>query len=300
VGSCAILFYVADIVVTPQWTRLGEEDLHGTVMVVGASDTGKSTLACYLYQELCSRGCLAAYLDADIGQSTLGLPTTLNLALASEPGDDRFPPQGPSVTYFVGSITPRGHMLPMVIGAHRLQQRALKLGAEAIVVDTTGLVDKAQGGKALKQWKVELLRPMVVIGLQRRHELEPILWPLRRDGWVRCVELPVSPYVVERSREARIGRRQQRLARYFAGAPLQRLVLRQMAIYDLEQLAVDALLAFQDAEGFVLGLGVVEEDDRPAGTVDVRTPLTNLQHVASVRFGAARWEHADRREIQVR
>ena len=289
-GSCAILFCVADIVVMPQWKRLAEEDLHGTVMVIGASDTGKSTLATYLYQELCRQGCFAAYLDADIGQSTLGLPATLNLALASEPGDDRFPPQGPSVAYFVGAIAPRGHMLPTVIGTHRLQQRALELGVDAIIVDTTGLVDRAQGGKALKQWKVELLRPSVVIGLQRRGELEPILWPLRRAGWVRSVELPVSPHVVERSREARIGRRRQRLDRYFAGARVQRFALRQMAVYDMEQLAVGTLLAFQDAKGFVLGLGVVIDAGQPGGTVAVRTPLTDLAHVASVRFGAARCE----------
>jgi polynucleotide 5'-hydroxyl-kinase GRC3/NOL9 len=269
---------------------LAKQDLHGTVMVLGASDTGKSTLASYLYQELCRQGGFAAYLDTDMGQSTLGLPTTLNLALASEPGDDRFPPRGPSFTYFVGAVTPRGHMLPTVIGAHRLQERALRLGVDAIIVDTTGLVDKAYGGKALKQWKVELLRPSVVIGLQRRRELEPILWPLRRDGWVRSVELPVSPYVVERSRQARIGRRRQRLDRYFEGAQLLRLVLRQMAIYDLEQLAVGALLAFQDAEGFVLGLGIVEDADQLGGTVAVRTPLANLEHVGSVRFGAVRWE----------
>ena len=67
-------------------------------MIIGASDTDKSTLARHLYQELCRRGCRAAYLDADMGQSTLGLPTTLNLALSSEPGDDRFPPQGRQVT----------------------------------------------------------------------------------------------------------------------------------------------------------------------------------------------------------
>jgi polynucleotide 5'-hydroxyl-kinase GRC3/NOL9 len=271
--------------------RLAEEDLRGTVMVIGASDTGKSTLASYLYQELCRQGCIAAYLDTDMGQSMLGLPTTLNLALASEPGDDRFPPQGPFLTYFVGAITPRGHMLPTVIGAYRLQQRALKLGVDAIIVDTTGLVDKAQGGKALKQWKVELLRPSVVIGLQRRRELEPILWPLRRDGWVRSVELPVSPYVVQRTREARISRRRQRLDRYFEGAQLQRLVLRQTAIYDLEQLAVGALLAFQDADGFVLGLGIVEDADQLGGTVAVRTPLASLEHVGSVRLGAVRCEH---------
>lgn len=277
--------------------RLGAENLCGTVMVIGAPDTGKSTLAVYLYQSLCRRGRRAAYLDADVGQSILGLPTTLNLALAQNPGDPGFPPQGARAAYFVGAVTPRGHMLPTVIGSYRLQQKALELGAEVIVVDTTGLVDSSHGGKALKQWKIELLAPGVVIGLQRGRELESIVWPLRRDGRVRCVELAVSPHVEVRSREARIARRREGLARYFRGAQTHRVVLRQMAVYDLERLASGVLLAFQDGEGLAVGVGVVEEIEQPAVAIMVRTPLTDLEGVMSVRFGAARWDLAGRREI---
>jgi polynucleotide 5'-hydroxyl-kinase GRC3/NOL9 len=288
---------VSDFVLPPEWAHLGVENLRGTVMIVGASDTGKSTLARYLFQQLCRQGVLAAYLDTDVGQSTLGLPTTLNLALASAPGDERFPPVGSPMCYFVGATTPRGYMLPTVIGAFRLQQKALALGAKAIVVDTTGLVDRAQGGKALKEWKIELLAPRVVIGLQRGNELEPILWPLRRDGRVQSVELRVSPHVLERTREARIARRRERLAQYFGGGQPRLVDLRRMPVYDLERLAVGALLSFQDAEGFSLALGVVEEADRLGGKVIARTPLPGLEGVASVRFGAVRWDLENRREL---
>ncbi len=269
-------------------------------MLIGESDTGKSTLARYLYQHHCRQGRRVAYLDADIGQSTLGLPTTLNLALADAAGDGSFPPRGPRAAYFVGGITPRGHMLPAVIGAHRLQQRALAQGADTIVVDTTGLVDKAQGGKALKQWKIELLAPTVVIGLQRGRELEPILWPLRRDERVRCVELAVSPYVSERSRESRIARRGEKLSEYFQNSGSRLLSLRETTIYDVELMAVGAILAFQDGDGFALGLGVVEEVDRLAGVATVRTPLAGLEGVRSVRFGAARWDPGSRQESSTR
>jgi polynucleotide 5'-kinase involved in rRNA processing len=72
--------------------------------------------------------------------------------------------------------------------------------------------------------------------------------------------------------------------------------MRRMPVYDLERLAVGALLAFQDADGLCLALGVVEEADRPGGKVVARTPLPSLEAVASVRFGAARWDLANRRE----
>jgi polynucleotide 5'-hydroxyl-kinase GRC3/NOL9 len=225
-----------------------------------------------------------------MGQSTLGLPTTLNLALSSEQGDDRFPPQGMQVSFFTGSITPRGHMLPTVIGAYQLQKKAFLEGAQAVVVDTTGLVDSSQGGKALKRWKIDLLAPSTVIGLQRGSELEPILWPLRRDGRVRCVQLAVSQHVVERSRQQRIARRNARLAHYLGPAQPRQFTLRQTAVYDVEHLALGALMAFQDREGFALGLGVVEEIDQSGGTMVARTSLRNLKDVASIRFGTARWD----------
>jgi len=287
----------ADIVIPSQWTHLDVSRLRGSVMVIGASDTGKSTLARYLFQELCRAGRHAAYLDGDVGQSTLGLPTTMTVALSSGPGDERFPPRGPRATFFTGSTTPRGHMLPVVVGAYRLEQKALALGADVVVVDTTGLVEPAEGGRALKQWKIELLAPSVVIGLQWRQELEPILWPLRREARLQVVEWRVSPHVVERSREARIARRRAQLAEHFRLARPCVVSLRQAAVYEVERLTAGALVALQDAEGFTLDLGVAEEADRLEKTMVVRTLLPGLEKVSSLRFGTMRWDIANQREL---
>lgn len=286
-----------DIIASPSWERLGAEDLEGTLIVIGDSNTGKSTLARYLFQRLVQRGRRVAYLDLDVGQSSLGLPTTLNLGLAAPGSDAAFPPKGQRAAFFVGATSPRGHMLPALVGAHRLQEKGLRWGAEAIVVDTTGLVDRAQGGKALKEWKVELLAPSLVVGLQRSQELEPILWPLRRDGRVRVLESPVSPHVRGRSREARIARRRERLATYFAQGSALMVRLKTMPVYDLERMAGGALLAFQDADGLVLELGVVQEIDRPAGRITVHSPLRDLEGVASLRFGTLRWDLKAEQEL---
>ena len=74
----------ADLVIPSQWTHLDVPSLRGTLMVIGASDTGKSTLARHLFQELCRVGVRAAYLDGDVGQSTIGLPTTMTVALLNQ------------------------------------------------------------------------------------------------------------------------------------------------------------------------------------------------------------------------
>ena len=119
---------------------------------------------------------------------------------------------------------------------------------------------------------------------------------MRRDPRVHCVELAVSPNVLERSREARIARRRERLDQYFRAAPTLPVSMRHMAIYDLEFMAMGAIVAFQDPESLTQSLGVIEEVDGPGGMTKVRTPLEDLEAVASVRFGSARWDLNRKRE----
>jgi len=273
--------------IPPAWEQLDLAALKGTVMILGATDSGKSTLARYLFRRLCEHHQRVAFLDCDIGQSILGLPTTMNLGLTTT-GKADFPPRDHTAAFFVGATSPRGHMLPVVIGAHKLQERALALGAEVIVVDTTGLVGREAGGGALKQWKIELLEPTAVIGLARGRELNHILRPLQHDRRLRVYQLPVSPRVNARERETRFAYRQERFRAYFARAVTQVVSLAGLAVYNPRAAALGRLVAFQDTEGFLLDLGITEWHDSGGQTLTVKTPLEDVSRVASIRFGTTR------------
>jgi len=257
-------------------------------MVLGDTDAGKTTFARYLFLELCRLGRRAAYLDGDVGQNTLGLPTTMTVALCDQDGMPDFPPAGLRAIFFVGAVSPRGHMLPMVVGAHKLQTWAHCQGAEVIVMDTTGMIDPTVGGGALKQWKIELLQPTALFALARGAELEHILWPLRRRKDLRLHELPVARDVREKTREMRVAHRAERFRRYFANAGLLYVQLNRLPVVGLGGTAWGRLLAFQDEVGFVLGLGMVQDLDPGHRTLSVRTPLSSLDGVASLRMGDLR------------
>ena len=77
----------------------------------------------------------------------------------------------------------------------------------------------------------------------------------------------------------------------------QGLASRLTALAVAADAAEGALVAFQNGEGLAMGLGAVEQADRLAGTIIVRTPLPSLEGVASVRFGAARWDLRNRQEL---
>lgn len=274
----------AEIEVPRAWGQLPVEGWRGTVMVVGAPDTGKSTLARYLCRRLSAAAVSTAYLDGDPGQSTLGPPATIGAAMGACGGPDAQEP-GWQQLRFIGAVSPRGHMLPLVAGTARLADAARTAGAEVVVHDTCGLVDASQGGTALKLAEMTLLRPTFVVGLQWRNELERLLLPLRRSGRTRVVDLPISPSVGRRDTEARRAYRSMRFGQYFGSAQVIDLAWGRVAVLPAPSFATHRLLAFEDVDGVVLGLGIVLGAGRGEKRVRVYTPLASLAQVDVVHLG---------------
>jgi len=278
--------------VPPAWEEALSEPLRGTIMLLGAPDTGKSTLARYLYAQLAAGGRRVACLDGDPGQTSLGPPATMTLVVGTGPD---YPPSGRRWRRFVGAVSPRGHMLPVLVGAAALAEVARNDGADALIYDTSGLVDPAQGGTALKLAKIDLLRPGAVIAIQREDELEPLLEPLRRCRWLRLTELRPSPAVEPRDPSARRARRAERFAAYFRGA--RPVVLRWDRLACLPRAAVPErsgpapdfvfrqLVALENAGGFILGLGIVHAANIQTREVTLLTSVASPEGVAALRLG---------------
>jgi len=288
-----------DIEIPPAWERITLHSLSGVILVIGAPDTGKSTFARYLYRRLYEVHERVAFVDGDMGQTTLGPPTTMTLALG-EPGDETFPPASHCYRTFVGDVSPRRHMLPTLVGAHKLVQKAREEGATAIVFDTTGLVDPAHGGGELKRAKVELLRPTTVIGIQRRSELEHLLVPLRRSHRTRVVDLPASRAARRRDVPIRQQHRAARFRRYFEGAHTLEVAWQHLAVFPAPTFTPHRLLALEDSEGLALGLGIVVASDPVRNTIALYTPLSSLAGVDSVRLGDLALDPHTFRETRLR
>jgi polynucleotide 5'-hydroxyl-kinase GRC3/NOL9 len=264
------------------WSHLDPAGLRGSLMVIGAPDTGKSTFAQYLYRQLCAESRRAAYLDGDPGQSTLGPPTTISLACGAS-GDIAFPPQGKTWRRFIGAVTPRGHMLPVLVGAARLVQAAEAYGADTIVYDTSGLVNPKEGGLNLKLSKVDLLRPSVVFAIQREQELEPLLTPLRSRR--RVVDLHPSASIRPRNTTTRQAYRASQFAQYFRAARRLTVDWERLAVVPSPSFIFHRLAALEDADGFMLGLGIVQVADWRNKQVELLTPLRTLEGVDTLRLG---------------
>jgi polynucleotide 5'-hydroxyl-kinase GRC3/NOL9 len=186
----------------------------GVLLIIGAVDSGKTTLAAVLASAAAEAGRVAAVIDADTGQSSIGPPTCISMARLSRPVTGLEELRADAIE-FVGSPSPVGHLLAAAAGAHVMARAAREAGAETLVVDTTGLIS---GGvaRALKSAKVQLLRPDYLIALQTEDEVEHLLAPYRHRASPRIIRLSRSRRVKVRTRDERAARRQRRFAAYFA------------------------------------------------------------------------------------
>lgn len=196
----------------------------GVVLLVGASDTGKTTFARLLLNCWLQEQSPVAVLDADLGQSEIGPPACVGLAHASAPVQS-LAELSPLALAFVGNKAPVGSLLELVTGVKRLAMRA---GQAPLIVDTGGFI---QGAAAQRLFTalLELLRPQHIVGLQRAGELEPILRLARGGRWLLHTP-PVTKVIAKKAPVFRSQRRAMRFAAYFSEATLHTYTFRQMPL----------------------------------------------------------------------
>ncbi len=190
------------------------------IMVVGATDRGKSSYCNFLVNALLSKGQTVSFVDADVGQKDVGPPATVSLADLDAPAELA---QAPChALYFVGHISPIAHFLPLVLGTRRMAEAAQ---GEFVVIDTVGLV---QGkGRVLKGFQIESLRPDALVCLERGEELAPIRHAARHCNLLR---LHPSRLAAGKSPNARRRAREEAFQAHFRGAREMDLGLKEVIV----------------------------------------------------------------------
>lgn len=260
----------------------------GMAVALGGMDSGKTTF-CKMVAAVALRvGRTVAYIDTDVGQTTVGPPTTIGLKYLKEDAD--LTPEGlahPDAVYFVGSTSPQGHLLPLVVGASKLADDARKAGADILLVDTTGLIGGTLG-QILKFHKLEALRPDWVCGFQRGEELEPILGAVRRTMPVEVECLPIPDSVRISTVDERIANRREKLKVAFE-PPVHRWKVKPSVFIpqippDVDLTLLDGILVgMEDGKGNCMGLGILEYREG-----SLRMISTVAEGAKALRLGSTR------------
>jgi polynucleotide 5'-hydroxyl-kinase GRC3/NOL9 len=205
------------------WRETCEELLFrtpATVMVMGEVDSGKSSFCTFLVNTALKRQLKVALIDADLGQSDVGPPSTVGWCYVKNFIKDPFDIKAEDA-HFVGLTSPSRVVNAVVESLTNFKEKALKGNVEFIVINTDGWVE---GEEAVK-YKVELtekVKPNIVVGIQQKDELTPLLKALK-DVKVYTVESPVA--IRKRDREKRKILRELNYKKYLKGAKVQTLPL---------------------------------------------------------------------------
>jgi polynucleotide 5'-hydroxyl-kinase GRC3/NOL9 len=269
----------------------------GKVLILGATDTGKSFLVRFIIENLCPRGFIIGLIDADIGQSFLGPPTTIGFSLFKYHPSWEIIFSSPEI-FFVGSTSPEGHFPIFLKGVKKMLDRATSSEADLILIDTTGFV-LGEGGKELKRRKIELLSPHFILALQRSDEIEPILELFNDRPQIKIFRLPLSPGVRIRSMEERRIYRAKRFQDYFKEAQIYELSLEGIQMEgevmdpNGETLPLDwalringLLIGLKDIQDETLALGLIRHYLEEKKQLRILTPLQEIQKVKIIQLSS--------------
>ena len=262
-------------------------------LLVGGVDTGKTSLATFLANGLLARGFHVGVVDADLGQSEIGPPTTIGLGLVTRTLG-RLGDADVAGFSFVGSTSPQGHVRATLAATRHMVDRAFAEGLRRVVVDTCGLVDGPLG-RIFKQGQIDRLDPDLVVVVQRREECEPIVRTYDERERPEIVRVKAGEHVRRRTAAERRRHRTAALDRYFHDAGPQRLELPRLRLrimtdqscpvpLDTQDDLESRLVGLDDAEGTTLGLGAIRSVDVVERVVLVDTPVAD-QRVAGLRVG---------------
>jgi polynucleotide 5'-hydroxyl-kinase GRC3/NOL9 len=273
------------IIPEPEWEKLVKNLMQhtGSTVLIGATNSGKSTLTQYLLRRFIENHTTIALVDADIGQSSLGIPGTITMKVFKKPNDiETFHAEK---TFFIGSLNPAQKIPMMIEGTKALVQKAQKK-SDHILVDTTGLIH-GETGVTLKIGKINAIKSEQIITLERDTELEHIL-AMVHD--ITVYRLKASRSVRNRSRDMRIRYRQKKFNEYFHDRRIHEFFLNDIAFYYNGKSLSPKESGFK--EGTVIGLNT-NEDTKALGilleldnsSITFKSPIGSLRGINRIVLG---------------
>lgn len=266
--------------------KIKQETANKIIYIIGSNDSGKSTFCRFLTDNL-SINSRTAYIDCDPGQSLIGPPTTIGLELSIQSDHEK----RTQYLYYIGSTTPRGHLLQSLAGIKKLTEQAVNLSAQRIILDSSGFV-LDQVAREFQFRIVDLIQPDYLIVFHRPDEDFRWVSNFRRHPGINLYRLPVSSSVIPRTPTERRDYREQKFKTYFENAVSQQLVLRGIGFHgripDLNNPGKyrNILVALCDAENFVMTLGIVQDINLTNKTILVYAPQFDHTKVVFINFGS--------------
>ncbi|MFC1486914.1 Clp1/GlmU family protein [Thermoproteota archaeon] len=230
-GKGASIHEVEEGNVSSSWTNAAKELLSLakpiTVLVVGDADSGKTSFCTFLVNAAVKENLKTCIIDADLGQSDVGPPSTMGFNFVAEPVKDLFEIHSKEA-FFVGSTSPSGAISKVIEGLLYLKAMVMDNGVDFLVINTDGWIE----GEKVSSHKVRLAEEVVssaVVGIQKENELTPILDALHG---VKVITIDSPQLIQPRNRAKRKLLRELSYKKYLKGAKIESFSLSWINVED--------------------------------------------------------------------
>ena len=201
--------------------NLAVKDKPLKIMVLGIS-SGKTTLIKYLANNFIREGFKGGYLDSDLGQQIMYLPTTISIGQVSSSvisNEDVHPED----TVFIGATFPKGNYKFIVSNACRnLIDEYIKRHKDSdfMLVDTDGWI-KTEAGIVYKKFFIDIVDPDVIIvfhdeTVEELKTIEEHAKKTRKDRSLHLIK-DSNIYFYDKSKDERRFLRQSQFAKVLEG-----------------------------------------------------------------------------------
>jgi polynucleotide 5'-hydroxyl-kinase GRC3/NOL9 len=297
-------------------TAANKKNTTTIIMLVGDTDTGKSTLAIYLANMAIRMGFVPSVIDGDIGQGDLAPPTAIGAAVLSKQVVDLRDVDFNNNTHlfeFIGSLSPAGFEGLIAKKLRSMLDRTRPL-ADICIVNTDGYV--RDGGVQYKEMIAEELQPDIVICLSNDVDKDyddggGSLF----DGEERMVGSwqilrARSSSQIYKSRLERLNRRLDQFLRYVGNGLcientsqlkftyMNKLFspseLIQAPIKQLEQENMKGMFVGLGSNGIVTGFGIIKNinvgDNSDSGSIHIQTNINSFDtiYLSNIRLSSDR------------
>ncbi len=239
------------------------------VIILGTTDTGKSYFAFKFLKDLKKEGLSFGYLNSDVGQSQIGVPCVLSSDFFKK---RIFKKMNPQIKIFFGDITPSSNIEWFLFCFLKLYKKSKKI-MKNLIIDTTGFL-KPKQAKILKLLKVNILEECYVICIGSKEEFKF----LGNTG--EKFFLFAHPQVKKKDIKKREDFRNTRFKKYFK--EVKKIQLRCKG--SKKELQKGRLIGFQDLEGFLKYLGIIDKVNK--NFIEILVPKNfNFKKIKEIILG---------------
>ncbi|MEM2855941.1 MAG: Clp1/GlmU family protein [Candidatus Nitrosocaldaceae archaeon] len=175
-----------------------------SIIIIGANDTGKSTLAIYLTNMFLNHKIKVFLIDADVGQGDLAPPACIGASWIKEKIVDLTIPV--DFYEFIGSLTPAERTTLIIDAINRLYT---KRGDTPVIINTDGYIDRY--GLEYKIRLIDMINPDMILSLGRDTYSDVLL-----NKYKGKIYLADKPKYVQKDPRERLSNRLRRYKQFIS------------------------------------------------------------------------------------